>query len=500
MNITIVGGGTIGWLSAFILSKKAPYHNITVIDSSKHPIIGVGEALTGLVTDLFLDKDFNLNEFEFLKDTWSLPKYGINFRNWQGNNEDIWSAIEGSTTCIENFDRMFYYCLKENINLLYSSKSGLAVKNNNVPFYIKDNNLIFPNDRSYSYHIDAYKFSEFFKKKSTTVKVLDKSIIDVKTENNQITQLKFDDGDTHEADFFIDATGFSKVLMSKLNNNIIDYSLSLPVNNALIFKPKSKIGERKQYSNAIARDFGWQFEIPTRNKIGRGYIYNSDFVTKDKIIKELENEYGKIDEVKQIKFKTYQLENSWVGNCLCLGLSASFLEPLQASSLHIAITSLEYFYMNCLGQNKQEILKDVTRKDYNNFVFNFNLDAIDFVQATYLTGRKDTIFWRYMNEHSQKSEKLSHLIDLVKHRLSRSTDFNNYINHVGQSNWNYTFEIMNIIDKNKINRLFNTLRINDDDVHDMYIKEKTQYNLDSINNNYMTVEQLNDYLKDVENG
>ena len=69
MNITIVGGGTIGWLTAFILSKKSPFHTYTVIESSKHPIIGVGESLTGLMTDVFLDPEFQLNELEFLKKT-----------------------------------------------------------------------------------------------------------------------------------------------------------------------------------------------------------------------------------------------------------------------------------------------------------------------------------------------------------------------------------------------------------------------------------------------
>ena len=77
MKITIVGGGTIGWLTAFILSKKSPFHVYTVVESSKHPIIGVGESLTGLMTDVFLDPEFQLNELEFLKKTWSLPKYGI---------------------------------------------------------------------------------------------------------------------------------------------------------------------------------------------------------------------------------------------------------------------------------------------------------------------------------------------------------------------------------------------------------------------------------------
>ncbi len=499
MKITIVGGGTIGWLTAFILSKKSPFHTYTVIESSKHPIIGVGESLTGLMTDVFLDPEFQLNELEFLKKTWSLPKYGINFINWQNNKEKIWSPIEGSFTQHKNFDEMFYYCLNENISK-YSSYSGLVDNSEKIPFYLKEDKLIFPSNRSYSYHVDAYKFSEFFKEKSPNVITLDKSISDIEVESDTIKKLIFDDGETHEADFYIDASGFSKVLVSKLNAYNIDYSLRLPSKSALIFKPKEETSKKSHCTNAIARDYGWQFEIPTRHKIGRGYVYGKDFTKKEHVIKELEKDYGEIEEIKTIHSNTTQLENSWIGNCLSLGLSASFIEPLQASSLHIAHSSLEYFYMNCLGQNFQETCNSSVREDYNNYVFNFNENAIDFVQATYLTGRKDTDFWKFMNEVSHKSDKLNEIISLTKHRLSRSTDFDRFLNYVGQSNWNYTLQVMNIIDKKKIKRTFETLKINEQNLHEMYVGYKSNYFMDDINNNYMTVEELNDYLKDDKNG
>ena len=79
MKIVIVGGGTAGWLTAFLLSKKQPYQDISIIDSSKLPIVGVGEGVTGTLSDLFLDPSLELDEMDFLIKTWALPKIGILF-------------------------------------------------------------------------------------------------------------------------------------------------------------------------------------------------------------------------------------------------------------------------------------------------------------------------------------------------------------------------------------------------------------------------------------
>jgi len=132
-------------------------------------------------------------------------------------------------------------------------------------------------------------------------------------------------------------------------------------------------------------------------------------------------------------------------------------------------------------------------------VFNFNETAIDFVHATYLTGRDDTVFWKFMQQASKKSDKLDAIIELTKHRLSRATDFDTFFKGIGQSNWNYTLQVMNIIDKEKIQRVFNTLNINEPNVDEEFLTHKTYFSTESINNNYMNIEQLNDYFKDVKN-
>ena len=141
--------------------------------------------------------------------------------------------------------------------------------------------------------------------------------------------------------------------MSKLKNKWVSNDDRLPVNRALIFKilDKNKSFEKKCYSTAIAKSSGWIFEIPTRHKIGRGYIFDENFTNDNEIIDEISKHYkSKIEIVKNLKFTTGEYENFWKSNCLVVGLSSSFLEPLQATSLHISILTLLEF-IKCLQKD-----------------------------------------------------------------------------------------------------------------------------------------------------
>ena len=186
MKIVIVGGGTAGWLTAFLLSKKQPYQDISIIDSSKLPIVGVGEGVTGTLSDLFLDPSLELDEMDFLIKTWALPKIGILFKNWSGDNSSFFSPLEGSTTANKNLDASLFYHLLNDLNLSKSSISGHYFENNIVPYYIENNTLKW--DYYKSYHIDAYKFVEYFKSK-TKIKIFDDVVESIEVKNNKIEKI-----------------------------------------------------------------------------------------------------------------------------------------------------------------------------------------------------------------------------------------------------------------------------------------------------------------------
>jgi tryptophan halogenase len=493
MKITIVGGGTAGWITAFKLKKKIPSLDVTVIESSKIPIIGVGEGSTGKLTDILNDPDLGLDEFDFMQQTWALPKYGILFSGWdQTGSKQFYSPIEGSVTEAMPLDLFVYNSILQDEDVAQSSVSGFYYKDRKVPWFVKEGNLHYIGGRAY--HIDAYKVGEFFKSKSIIAGVqhIDAKVENVTVHENKINSLSLDNGKTVSGDLFIDCSGFAKVLMSRLKNDWIDRTDQLPVNTGLIFKPKKDSSQKTPYTSANAKNNGWIFEIPTRHKIGRGYIYCDRYATQKDIISEIESEYGPVDVVQEIKFQAGVYKDFWVENCMVFGLSSGFLEPLQATSLHVTLCQLEKLVRDILVIDQESINNEFIKKDFNSYCSSLTTDMLDFVQATYTGGREDTDFWKYVTHSTKKSEKLKTILYLAKNRLIRSQDFQPYDGYAGQALWVYTLAGLGHFDKETIKKVLTSMSIDMDQLNIDHQIFKDQMN--STMGNKLTCDQLNDIM------
>jgi hypothetical protein len=497
MNIIIVGGGTAGWISAFILSKKSVGHTITVIESSKVPNIGVGEGVTGKLTDFFEDPELGLDEFEFIQETWALPKYGIKFSNWKEKGQSFFSPIEGSITEALNFDVFLYNSIYRGHDTSLASFSGNFYLENKIPWKRDGENLHWMGGKAY--HIDAIKVGEYFKKKAidSGVTHIDAKIEQVLVNSDKINSLVLDTGETVAAEFFIDCSGFARILMSKLDNPWVSYTDRLIVDGGMVFKLENDDCKKESYTHANAQNSGWIFEIPTRHKIGRGYIFSSSFTSEDKMIEELELEYGqKIESVKTIKFGAGRFEKSWHSNCLATGLCSSFIEPLQATSLHVTITQIMKFARDCIQPTLTETIDTHSINSFNRFFERMYSDLVDFIQVTYMGGRTDTDFWKYMTYDSIKSDKLNEILHLAKHRLTRYGDFDQYEGFAGQGLWNYTLAGLGYFDKEVIEKTFESHNIDINQVNADWIK----YYVDLKRKipEAISAQELNDFL--VEKG
>ena len=419
MNIVIVGGGTAGWLTALSLSNHKPEHTYTVIESPDIPTVGVGEGTTGHFRDLI--RSCGINEIDFLKKTNATLKLGIYFKGWKEGEDEYYNPIDGSVTSSENLDVSIYQMHLWKYPIDESSICGFLNRRNKTTFN-KDLSTI----PLHAYHLDSHLTAQYIKEK-TNVKTISANIKEVCVEDTNISKLILDDGSEIFSDLFLDCTGSEKVLMSKLNNQWRSYADYLPVNSAVTFS-KPHDGKYEQVTKCEAMSSGWLWTIPKRDKFGMGYVYCDKYISDEDAIKELgEN----VEITSKIKFNSGRLERPWMGNCIALGLSSSFLEPLQATSIHTLIVQLGLL----AGRYLQETNNQSNIDSYNRFVNNMVDDFMQYVNMHYSGSGLGTEFWNNNTLTDQNKE----LIEIAKIRALYRDDFNNsYYGSAGSQLWMYT--------------------------------------------------------------
>jgi len=184
-------------------------------------------------------------------------------------------------------------------------------------------------------------------------------------------------------------SGFQKLFIGNLfKDRWIDYQNHLPMKKAVLFP--TKITSSKPYTTARAMKYGWVFEIPLQNRTGRGYIFDSDYISIDQACEELKTVYDEVEPLRTIDFSAGRFTNSWIKNCIGLGLSTNFVEPLESTSIFVTIGQLKLlkkFKENICNQDESEI------KKFNNIIGNNNDAILKFIYLHYLTKRNDSNFW-----------------------------------------------------------------------------------------------------------
>jgi tryptophan halogenase len=278
--------------------------------------------------------------------------------------------------------------------------------------------------------------------------------------------------------------------MIELSAEWIDYSQHLPVNTGMPFILETDNFEKNLYTTAHAMDSGWLWEIPTRNRIGRGYVYSDQFASEDDVIKELETKFQTgVKPVKSIKFNSGRLENVWIKNCVAIGLSAAFLEPLQATSIHCSIVQIKDLLLTCLNSTVEDTVNPIIVKNYNSRMSKLYSHVADFVSMHYGGGRTDTPFWNHVTTNLTRTPRAEEIIQLANLRLTRSFDFDVHDGYVGQWLWNYSLNGLGHFSKDTINGFFNNSTVDTteiDNIVKMYLKETIEnishtYDLQTLN-------------------
>lgn len=400
-NIVIVGGGSAGWMTAAALSSLLSPKNVsvTLIESDQIGTVGVGEAT---IPDILnFNAMLGIPEAEFLKATNGTFKLGIEFIDWGQKGESYLHPFGNIGVDMQGIDFHQYWLHAKagGNNAPLQDYSICAVAGHQNKFTLPD-----PNPRSilshlrYAYHIDATLYAKYLRKyaEARSVKRLEGKVIDtdLDSESGNISSLKMENGDIVKGDFFFDCTGFRALLTGNaLDVPFTDWSHWLPCDTAQTVASKRE-GPLLPYTKATAKSAGWQWRIPTQHRTGNGHIYSSQYMDDTEAIDVLMEglDSDPIGEPRKIRFKTGYRDNLWNKNCIAIGLSAGFLEPLESTSLFLIQQGISRF----ITLFPTADISDVVRDEYNKQMRKEFQQVRDFIILHYTaTQRDDSPFWNY---------------------------------------------------------------------------------------------------------
>lgn len=398
-SYVIVGGGTAGWITAAILSRvlEKTDATITLVESPDISTIGVGEATVPSFVDML--KFLGISEKDFIQSNNATFKLGIKFTDWQKLGESYWHPFGIIGTKINGLE-FFQHWLKANFNgdvRSYTDFSPSKAIAQEGKFYIPDpekpNNL---STMGYALHFDAGCVAEYLARFSLVkgVKRVQAHVENVlQYDDERIKNLVLKNGETISGDFFIDCTGQRALLIGdRLGVNYVDWSHYLPVNSAAVVQTEND-NALPPYTESFAHEHGWWWRIPLQNRVGNGYVYCSDYCSEQEAINLLlKNVTGNIlTEPRTIHFTTGKREKMWHKNCVAIGLSSGFLEPLESTSIYLIMRAA----LNFIAMLPNESLAQATQDEYNRLM-DIEYECLrDFIVAHYCTSeRVDSDFWR----------------------------------------------------------------------------------------------------------
>jgi tryptophan 7-halogenase len=383
-SICILGGGTSGLITALILNKWYPTMDIKIVESSTIGIVGVGEGSTEHWANFMRTVGIDLKEL--LTETAATFKSGIRFENWNGDNEFYMHSLHA-----------------EYAQMMPNALPGVMVKliSEEYPHLYPDNIInsrhLHPIENSVNqFHFDTAKLNTFLhtKCKERGVIIVEDDIHDVIiSSDGYVTSLLGKNDNIHSAEFFIDSSGFHRVISSKLGAKWIDCKDHLPMDRAFAFPTPYTGDNYPSYTVSKAMSSGWMWRIPTQDRYGNGYVYSSKFLTHEEAVAEVQELFDEPIEVrKSFEFSAGYVDKFWIKNCVSIGLAGSFVEPLEASSIGTSIQQALSLGVSILSWTKEDqYIADVYNKQFELVAKNI----IDFVQLHYITKRNDSPFWQY---------------------------------------------------------------------------------------------------------
>jgi tryptophan 7-halogenase len=400
-SIVIVGGGTAGWMTAAALAKVLgrDYADITLVESDAIGIVGVGEATIPQINTY--NRMLGLDEDEFVRRTKGSFKLGIEFVDWTRLGHRYMHPFGSYGIDMEGLS---FHAFWQRLKLAglaadvadYSLMATAAKRNKFMRPFDAGNS---PLSRiTYAFHFDAGLYSLYLRSLAEESGVVRREgrIVNVvqRGEDGFIEAVELEDGDRVGGELFIDCSGFRGLLIEQtLKAGFADWSGWLPCDRAMVV-PCEGVPELTPYTRSTAQKAGWQWRIPLQHRIGNGYVYCSNFISDDEatatLLANLDGEA--LAEPRQVRFTTGHRRKYWDKNCVAIGLSSGFMEPLESTSIWMIQTGIARLLSNFPDRNFSQVHID----RYNRVLIEETEYIRDFLILHYKASeRDDSPFWDY---------------------------------------------------------------------------------------------------------
>lgn len=410
-KVVIAGGGTAGWVAAAALSKQlGKLVDVVLVESDQIGTVGVGEATIPPMRTFH--SLLGIDEQEFMRATRAVFKLGISFKNWGEIGDEYFHPFgsTGQDSYLADFQHFWLHGKSKGIDADFGEYSLEVQAAKTNKFAISKKGSI-----SYAYHLDATLYARFLRKFSENLgtKRVEGKIQQVQQHpDGDIKALVMESGEVVEGDLFIDCTGFVGLLIDKtLKTPYEDWSHWLPCNSAIAVQTET-VEPAKPYVTCTAHHAGWQWHIPTQRRVGNGNVFCDAFMSDDQGKQHLlDNVQGKVlTEPRVIKYQTGRRKVFWNRNCVALGLSSGFVEPLESTSIYTFMIGIVRLMRLFPFHGITQTLID----EYNHQSIAELENIRDFIILHYhATEREDSEFWRYCKNMSVP-DSLTHRIELFR--------------------------------------------------------------------------------------
>jgi tryptophan halogenase len=427
-SIVVVGGGTAGWLTALFAKKKYPSLDIILIESDEIGILGAGEGTTPYFHTIL---DFiDISYADVIRNCQASFKVGLKYTNWSKNSPEYYHTFEtifykNLETSIDNLDRHFFIeCYRNKELPVLKTLTAECCKRYRLPVIQPTENL---DDTLYlapmAMHFDASLLAKYFKSIGLSRGIIrqEGKVISI-NQNNQgyIESVTLNNGIVVNSTFIFDCTGFKRLIIGNFyKSEWQSLKEMLPAKRALAFFTE-QTDTINPYTDVIAGNYGWFWKIPLQHRHGCGYVFDSEFINDDLAKKEIDNLTGQDTEIRNtFNFEPGYYSEIWIKNCIAMGLSSGFLEPLEATSiLQLGRNLLDFFtFENKIYERDQRIIDE-----YNSFYAKETNHIAEFLYLHYVTDKTDTDFWVNFTKNNKMPETIKEILNIVNYRLLNSRD------------------------------------------------------------------------------